>query len=474
MSRPALKMRSSSLPVPLGDRNWNGFVLGAVCTTVGIATWSFVVGTSSAYYLDAKMGAAAMLAGGIIGQLLITLATVPASTKYGLETVTTTKPQLGVRGSYIALFFQYATALGWNTVLMIFFGRAAGSVLEILGVIPPGARETTSTLIAGAGVVLVWVLVSRGSRSLKKIGPVVAILTSLLTIYLLYVLLSTYGVTAIANAEPLEPWADRLVNYTSVVELLIASTWGWWSYMGGIVRMTGRARKAILPSMIGLGVAWVLVGIVSLYAALVTGEGDPTIWAPELAGPAGGIAVLVFVAFANITSPLVGAFIATLGLSQLPHVNTRIGWKPLSALVLLPMFVTVLLFGNAFYDNVDAFMAFLGLMIAPMVGIQLADWYLLRRIDTLRVASLFDHSPRSAYWYTGGFNIAGIAALLLGSATYIAIMNPVTYEPHTVLFKYTTASLPAVLVGAVVYAVLSRLMYRDRADDGSAKEPAER
>lgn len=460
MSRSTLKIRSSSLPIPVVERNWNGFVLGAVCTTVGIATWSFVVGGSSAFYLDAKMGAAAMLAGGLIGQLLITLATLPPSTKHGLETVISTKPQLGVRGSYIALFMQYATALGWNTVLMIFFGRSAASVLEILGIIPSESREIASTLIAGAGVVLVWVLVSRGSRSLKKIGPIVAILTSLLTIYLLYVLLSTYGVHAIVTAQPLEPWADRLVNYTSVVELLIASTWGWWSYMGGMVRMTSKARRAILPSMLGLGVVWVLVGIVSLFSALVSGEGDPTIWAPDLAGPAGGIAVLLFVAFANITSPLVGAFVATLGLSQLPHINTRIGWKPLSALVLLPMFIVVLLFGNAFYDNVDAFMAFLGLMIAPMVGIQIADWYVLRRIDTLRVSSLYDHAPTSSYWYTGGFNLAGIAGLALGSVTYVAILNPVTYEPHSSLFQYTTASLPAVLVGAVVYTVLSRLMYR--------------
>ncbi|WP_069814414.1 cytosine permease [Streptomyces sp. TP-A0874] len=476
MRRPqgSIRIRKSSLPIPLGERDWNGFVLGAVCATAGIATWSFVVGGASAFYLNAKMGAAAMLAGGLIGQLLVTLATVPPSTKHGIETVISTKPQLGTRGSYIALFMQYATALGWNAVLMIFFGRSAASVLVITGLIDSSARSTAATALSAAGVVLVWVMVSRGASSLQKAGPVIAITISLMSVYLLVVLFRAHGFNEIFSAAPLDPAPSRLLNYTSVIELLIVSTWGWWSYMGGMVRMVNTGRKAVLPSMLGLGVAWVVVAIVSLYSSLVTGEPDPTVWAPEIAGQFGGVVVLLFVAFANIGSTLVGAYVATLGVSQIPQVSSRMSWRVVAAVVLSPMLLVVLFFATEFFENVDRFMAFIGLMIAPVVGVQIADWYLLGRRKTMRVSGLYRHNRSSCYWYLGGFNPAGVIALVLGSVTYQLLLNPVTYEPRSPLFKYLTASLPAVLVAAVVYTLLS-LLWRGRLDRSEAEQepPAE-
>lgn len=451
-----LTVARPSLPIPLGKRNWTGFVLGTVCATAGIATWSFVVGGTSASYLDAKMGAAAMLAGGLIGQFLISLATIPPSTKFGIETVISTKPQLGIRGSYLALFMQYCTALGWNCVLMLFFGRSAASILEILGVIDGSSKTAWATGISVGAVVLIWLMVSRGSDSLQKVGPFVAISISVMAVWLLFVLVNKYGVNTIGSAQPLEPTSDRLLNYTSVVELLIVSTWGWWSYMGGMVRMVNSARKAVLPSMLGLGLAWVLVALVSLYSTLVTGEGDPSVWAPEVAGDIGGIAVLVFIAFANLGSTLVGAFVATLGVAtQVPSIGNRIPWRALAAIVLAPMVLVILFFSSTFSENVDQFMAFIGLMIAPMVGIQIADWYILNRRTTMQVSELYRHNSTSRYWYLAGFNPAGIIGLVAGSATYQLLLNPVTYEPRSALFPYLTASLPALVVAAAVYTAVS-------------------
>lgn len=461
MGQSRVRVAKSSLPMPLGDRNWNGFVLGTVCATAGIATWSFVVGGRAAEYLDAKMGAAAMLAGGLIGQLLVTLATVPPSTKFGIETVISTKPQLGTRGSYLALLMQYCTALGWNCVLMIFFGRSAASILVILGLIDRSSTHAWATGVSVIGVVLVWILIGRGADSLQKVGPVIAISIALMAVWLVAVLISNYGFSRIASADPIAPADGHLLNYTSVVELLIVSTWGWWSYMGGMVRMVSSARKAVLPSMLGLGVAWVLVALVSLYSTLVTGEPDPTVWAPKIAGPIGGAAVLVFIAFANLGSTLVGGFVATLGIFQIPQVSSRISWRLVAALVLAPMVLVLLFFADAFFDNVDRFMAFIGLMIAPMVGIQLADWYLLGRRSSMRVSGLYRHNQASCYWYLGGFNPAGLLALAVGSLVYQLLLNPVTYAPRSVLFQYTTASLPSVVVAGAVYTGLS-MAWRSR------------
>lgn len=74
-----------------------------------------------------------------------------------------------------------------------------------------------------------------------------------------------------------------------------------------------------------------------------------------------------------------------------------------------------------------------------------------------------------------GFNPAGIIALVLGSVTYQLLLNPVTYEPRSELFKYLTASLPALAVGAASYVVLSLVLpMSSRASSSTGEVAADR
>lgn len=229
----ATSVPRSSLPLPVAGRNWSSFVLGTVCTSTGIATWSFVIGGTAALYLNAGMGMLAMMAGALIGQYLVTLATAPVSTKFGIETTVSTKPQLGVRGVYVGLLLMALNAVGWNTILMIFFGRAVASVLVIFGVVDDAARTPVSIVCSVVGLVAIAFLVSRGARSLSRTGPIIAGCIALLAIWLVYLLVRQYGVGAIADAAPLQSTENRLQNYTTVVEMLIGGTFGWWGYKIG-------------------------------------------------------------------------------------------------------------------------------------------------------------------------------------------------------------------------------------------------
>lgn len=450
----------SSLPLPLADRTWSSFILGTVCTSTGVATWSFVIGGSAALYLGAGAGIIAMIAGALIGQLLVTLATVPPSTKFGIETTISTKPQLGVRGVYIGLFMMLFNAVGWNTVLMIFFGRAAASVLVIFGAIDDSSRGIASIICSSIGLVIIGLAVSRGSRSLSKTGPIIAACIVVLAIWLVYLLIEQYGISGITDAEPLSPHKDGLLNYTLVVEMLIGGTFGWWGYMGGIVRMVSSAKKTVLPTMLGLGLAWAVVASVSLFGALLTGEADPTIWVPKITGKVGAVLVLVFISMANLGSTLVGVYVSTLAVKQTQNLGRRLSWGKTVGIVVAPMLFLLIFLPNFIFDNVPIFMAFLGMVTGPMIGVQIADWFVLRRGSRMFISSLYLSAEQSKYRYLRGFNPAGILALLLGSGTYLAIMNPYTLIPNSPVFPYITASLPAVVVGGVAYVLGSRLMWR--------------
>jgi NCS1 family nucleobase:cation symporter-1 len=65
-----------------------------------MATWCYIIGGYVAYYLPAGKGIIAMVAGSLVGILLILLATMPVATKLGIDSVASSIPQLGTRGSY--------------------------------------------------------------------------------------------------------------------------------------------------------------------------------------------------------------------------------------------------------------------------------------------------------------------------------------------------------------------------------------
>jgi nucleobase:cation symporter-1, NCS1 family len=452
-----------SLPIPLSSRNWGGWVAAAVAATAGVATWSFVMGGFTAYYVTAREGTATMIAGALIGQLLVTLSQVPAVTKYGIETLGSTKPQLGVRGSLVALIVQYMTLVGWNLVLTIFLGRAVASVLVSAGVITQAQSGSTAVIASICGAGLVWILLQWGSDALKSVGVVVAGVIVVIGVWMYFLLLSNFTVGEILAAEPIAPdEGGRLTNYTIGVELLILGTLGWWAYMGALFRMMNHAGKGVVPSMISLGFGWAAVGLIGLYSGLISGEADPTIWILQIAGPTAGVFVLIFIALANLGSTLVGSHAAALGVGQFTPATQQLSWNAKLATAIVPMAIVIVLFPGAFYDNIGTFMAFIGIIIAPMVGVQSVDWFVLRRLDTLHVPSLYWSDDRSHYWYSSGFNIVGIAALACGALTYTALLNPLTFVPNSDVFQYTTATLPAAAVGALVYWIGATIFFKER------------
>lgn len=446
-----VEQRLGSLPVDYSERTWNPWLAAAVCATAAVATWGFVLGGFTAYYVDARTGTATLIAGALIAQMLVCLAQVPPTTKHGLETVVTTKPQLGVLGSYIALFVHYAILMGWNVVIMIFFGRSMASILQAANLIGEEQRGSVSVLASLVGLALVWILLTRASQALKYVAPIVAITVGVTAVWMFILLFRAYGLDGIMAAEPLAPMeGGRLVNYTIAIEIMLLAILAWWPYMGAVLRLVSSAGKAILPSMIGLGGSVAVIGLIGLYAALVAGETDPTVWMLELGGPLAGVSALIFVAVANIGSTLVGAHAATLGLGQVPVIMRWVkSWKGQTAIALAPAIVVLALFPGPFYDNVGVFLAFIGVLLGPIIGIQIVDWHLLK--TRMHLPSLYRHDRRSEYWYSGGFNIVGLIALAVGVVVFLLLLDPVTYVPRSPVYQYTSASLPSVFAGGLTY-----------------------
>jgi NCS1 family nucleobase:cation symporter-1 len=126
--------------------------------------------------------------------------------------------------------------------------------------------------------------------------------------------------------------------------------------------------------------------------------------------------------------------------------------------------VVGLLIPDLFFANFGTFLAFIGLGFAPLCGIQIVDYYLLRgrRVD---VRGLFEGGPSSTYAYWGGFNPASIVGMAAGVGTYLYLLNPITYVSNSP-YEFLTASLPSMVTAGVAFAIVTLIVNKQAGKGG--------
>jgi NCS1 family nucleobase:cation symporter-1 len=273
----------------------------------------------------------------------------------------------------------------------------------------------------------------------------------------MYLLVHKLGVQKLLHAHAVAPAASRRVNWASGVEVLVASNLSWWAYTGGIVRNGPSARKAMWPLITGLGLGVGVGSLAGFYAGLVipTSGGDPTQFLIQTGGNVIGVILLVFVIIADLGTVVVGVYSSAIGLRQVAGVS-KLSWNATTLLAVLPAFVIVGIFPDQVFDRFGTFLAFLGVCFGPVCGIQIADYFLLRR-QTLDAHGLYDRTRAGAYRYWAGFNPVGFVSFAAGVVVYLYLLDPVTYSSRTP-FEFLGASIPSVFVAGLVYYVGTRLV----------------
>lgn len=454
-------------PQPRRHRAWGPFAVFSTSVSTAIATWCFIIGGYAAYYLPAAQGTLAVIAGSLIGILFIVLACLPVSSRYGIDGVRSTAPQFGSRGSKFSVVLIFLSTVGWNIFLFVLLGRAVVSIVAGFGVTLPDWTVGGFSIL---GVLLVVVLLRRGSASVKKVSQLIAVSVLVLAVAIMIMLIASAGLDALLAAPAVAPWEAPAVNWASAIEVLIASNLSWWAYTGAIVRNSPSARASLWPVVFGLGLAVGVGSLTGLYGGLLVPDsgGDPTQFLVEIGGPLFGIIALVFIVLANIGTAVIGVYAATIAARQLPGVE-RLGWSASTWIASVPAIVLAGFLPSVVFDNFGTFLAFLGVAFAPVCGMQIVDFLVLRR-QRLDVPSLYSGAPGSDYWYVRGVNPVGFIAFALGVATYLYLLDPVSYVSRPP-FEYLTASIPTVLVSAAAYWIGTVLFTRPRGLGGYAPAP---
>ncbi|ROR65793.1 purine-cytosine permease family protein [Agrococcus jenensis] len=453
-----------TFPLLKKERFWSALDFTWVNTALAIATWAFLVGGSTALLVGFEAGIAAMLIGNAIGLCFMVLASVVASQRWGSEQYTLLRGAFGVVGVGIIVFTVIlVTEMGWSSLLAVMAGRATSQVAATFAGTDLGQYGPVVTIGGLVAILIAWWVLSRGPVTIGRFNAIIAPGLAVVTVIMMVFLVVNTSWDALFTASPIAPFDDPTLNFMVAVEFNVGVGVSWYPVMGSLARMTRSRKAAVWPAYGALLVATLIAQIVGMAAALTLGDSDPTVWMVPFGGAILGAAVLIFIAFANITSMSSIVYSTILAIRQSSGgLLAKVPWKVLTAsFFIVPAIMTF--FPQFMYEQFMIFVSVSGAFLTAVCGIAVADYFVLRkqRVD-LRELHLGQRG--TLYAFAGGINWAGLIALVAGAAFYLWLYNPITLETQAV-FSVITASLPAAIVAAVVYLALSAVLYRGRATE---------
>ncbi|MDM8347168.1 cytosine permease [Pseudochrobactrum sp. sp1633] len=442
----------SALPLLLSERTWGAWKLFFSLATVAAATWCYIIGEYVGYYLDFKQSFTTLVGGSMLGILLVILALVPVCMRYGIDSIAASKPQFGTKGWIVPFTLQYLSIVGWNCLLLIFFGKSLINFLIAAGALAPGDHRwlmSCATLLACS---ISFTVLLKGASGVDRIAKILVIHV-VVGLWMLWLIVDTRW-NELMTAVPQYASDKPLWNYTTGIELAIAPALSWWPYFGAMVRMSPNGKTAVPPAMIGFGLVVGLLSMIGAAGILALKISDPAEWMRAVGGETYAIIALAFVTAANLGTAVAGIYASSIGLRHYKKLEAAPWWL-LLGISIAPVATVGVFVPDLFFNNFGTFLALIAVTFAPLCGIQIADYFILRK-GKVSITAIYDRSPKNEYRYWSGFNPAAILAMVVGVGTYLSLLNPLTYTSSS-LYQYTTASLPSALAAGIAFVMLTKL-----------------
>ena len=388
------------------ERRTSVFENGLIWFGAAVSIAAIMTGTYFAP-LGFSKGLLAILLGHVIGCMMLFLAGLIGG-KVRKSAMETAKMSFGSKGALLFSVLNIIQLVGW-TAIMIFDGALAANGIFNMG-------SWVWCAIIGALIVL-WILIC--IKNLGKVNTVAMAALFALTIVLSFVIFGKGNVLNISSES---------MTFGAAVELSVAMPLSWLPLISDYTREAKHPIKATAASAVTYGVVSCWMYVIGMGAAIFTAESDIA----QIMVKAGlGIAGLLIVVFSTVTTTFLDAYSA--GVSS-ESLSRNISGK------LIAVAVTVIgTFGAIFlplYDITD-FLYFIGSVFAPMIAIQIADFFILKQ-----------NTEESS------FNIRNLAVWLVGFIIYRLLMRVDIVVGNT---------LPDMLITIAICVAIDRIGKKQRA-----------
>ena len=324
----------------------NGLIwFGAAVSLAEILTGTYIAP------LGFQRGLTAIIVGHVIGCALLFFSGVIGGTvrKSAMESV---KMSFGQKGSLLFAVLNVLQLVGW-TAIMIYDGAIAAD-----GIMHTG--RWVWCLVIGALIIL-WILV--GVTNLGKINTIAMAALFILTLVLCKVIFFDSGAVGLGVD-------DGTMSFGAAVELSVAMPLSWLPLISDYTREAKEPVKATAASAVIYGLVSCWMYVIGMGAAIFTGEYDIAL----IMVKAGlGIAGLIIVIFSTVTTTFLDAYSA--GVSG-ETIFSGIKGKYAAVVVTVIGIIGAIVYPM---DNITDFLYLIGSVFAPMIAVQIADFFFLKR-----------------------------------------------------------------------------------------------
>lgn len=324
------------------------FENGLIWFGAGVSIAEILTGTYFAP-LGFQKGLLAIVIGHVIGCLMLFFAGLIGG-KMRQSAMETVKMSFGQKGSILFSVLNILQLVGW-TAIMIYDGALAANGIFDVG-------RWVWCLVIGA-LIIVWILI--GITNLGKVNTVAMGALFLLTIILCF---KIFG-----GGSPLSISDDSL-TFGAAVELSVAMPLSWLPLISDYTREAKKPVQATAVSAVVYGVVSCWMYVIGMGAAIFTGEYDIAM----IMVKAGlGIVGLLIIVFSTVTTTFLDAYSAGVSSESIfSKLNGK--WIAVGATVLGTI-------GAIIYpmDNITDFLYLIGSVFAPMIAIQIADFFILKK-----------------------------------------------------------------------------------------------
>ncbi len=355
------------------------FENGLIWFGAGLSIAEILTGTAFAP-LGFGKGILAVIIGHIIGCLMLFCAGVIGGKerKSAMDTVTMS---FGTDGSKFFAFLNVLQLVGWTSI-MIYDGALAAN-----GIFNTG--NWVWCLVIGALIIL-WIVI--GITNLGKINTIAMAALFILTIIMCKVIF-------FSDASGVKVSGDSM-SFGAAVELAVAMPLSWLPLISDYTKEAKEPIKATFVSTIVYGIVSCWMYIIGMGAAIFTGESDVA----QIMVKAGlGIVGLLIVVFSTVTTTFLDAYSAGISsetiFSKSAGKNVDITGEVKNTAVfftakkssVISIIVTVLGTAAAILfpmDDITDFMYLIGSVFAPMIAIQIADYFILKSDKSSKKADI--------------------------------------------------------------------------------------
>lgn len=351
---------SSRTPVDSSEAV-SGFQIGVVLIGISITLPLLY----SAGELALGIGLPRAIVAALIGALVLSLMSIPAAivgVRTRLSSYMIIEHTFGYAGAKFVNFWFGIFLLGWYAVTAELFGRtlylAAGELISV------GIPEWAYTVLSSALVTLTTIY---GFRAIDRLALVAVPLLLLALLGVVVLSLRETGFAALLAV----PGAGEIDMPTAISAVIGAAIVGV-VLTPDLTRYARNVRDCVTASFLGQGGGMSIVYIAGMIPVLVWGELEPMTYMFIIGF--GGIALAVLV-FATWTTNVINLYSTALASrASVPLGNYR------SVVVIMGIVGTIAAVVGISENLID-FLVVMGLLVPPIAGVYLADFFVFKRTD---------------------------------------------------------------------------------------------